>query len=553
MKRRRLIPLLLGVALALLMLEVALQVGAYVIWKRRSAESAVQGAILCVGDSFTYGLGATGDGGSFPRQLEAALRNAGRAVDVVNAGWPGQSSREVLMRLPEQLARHRPRTVCVLVGINDPVSRPARVRVDELVAEAGDGFVWRPRLLQVFSMMGDWLRDKREVVRGFVGTWHAADFEVTFERDGRVLMGKDELRWLEDENGVVLLFPTGTQPMQWEIKEGRLALRTPTFAHQLEPGKAPAPSALVRGQKALAQGDVAQARDLLQQALAVVADVGAAREALVRIAVQTGDAAARERWLGELRSGFARTGTVADGAALAHALAASDLVPEALDVAERVLAAFPDCLRAWDVLLTHGLASGARARVLACMQRVLSAARGDEVWRPTLLQMRASLRQKEEPVEALHDLFMAFALTADRPFLQRQIEVGAADYTPQAREAALARLAPELATTVRAAIDSATGEAGVYATLRAHLERIVALCRARDAEVWLLSYPEPDATRDQLVAGVAAATGARFLSLHARFTELLQTTPRATLFIADGHCTDRGYGEMAAQVAAALR
>lgn len=553
MKRRRLLSLLFGVGLALLATELALQIGAFVIWKRHADAPAIRGDILCVGDSFTYGLGATGDGGSYPRQLEAQLRARGEPIDVVNGGWPGQTSRAVLLRLPEQLVRHRPRRVCVLVGINDMHARPSRVRDDELATPPAPGFVLRLRLRQVFMMMADWLRDRGGARRPFVGTWHAGEFEVTFEADGRVVMGKDELRWLEDENGVVLLLPSGAVPMQWEITQGRLSVHTPSMAHTLDAGPAPAPSALARGGKALANGQVEAAKELLQQAVAVPADAAAAREALVRIAVQQNDADARQRWLSELRRDYTASSGAVAGAALAQALAASGAVVEALDVAERVLAEHQDSLRAWDVMLQHGLAVGARDRVLACMQRVLEGARGDEAWRPSLLQMRANLRQKDAPVEALLDLFTAFAQDGEGAFLQRQLELGGDAFGAEVRAAALARLTPEVATRVRAALAADQGEQGVLATLRFHLERIVARCREHGAEVWLLSYPEPDAARDPLVAGVAAATGAHFLPLHPRFSELLQTTPRAALFIADGHCTDRGYGEMAAQVAAALR
>jgi hypothetical protein len=548
-KRRRWFTALGACILALLALEVVLQVAACVAWQRRG-HAAGPSDILCVGDSFTYGLGATGEGGSYPRQLEALLRARGETVAVVNGGWPGQTSREVLLRLPEQLRRHRPRKVCVLVGNNDPVLRPALLRDDELTSVPAAGFPWRLRLPQVFVMMANWVRRRDAGVPPFVGTWHAGELEVTFERDGRVVLGKDEVRWLADENGTLLMLPSGVQPMQWELAGGNLTVRTRDFTHTLAPGPAPAPSPLVAGNKALARGELAAARALLEEAVARPHEAAAARQALVQLAVKAQDSAGAARWLAELRAQYA-SGEPGAGAELAQALVVTGEVPQACAVAERVLLEQPDVLRAWDVLLTHGLAKLGRQHVLAFMTRVLDTARGDAAWRPALLQMRANLRQHDAPADALHDVFVAFLQNGDAGFLQRQVEVMAS--AANAREDALARLTPESAARVRKALAADPGTSGVLATLRAHLERIVALSRSAGAEVWLLTYPEPDAARDPLVAGVAQATGAHFVVLHPHFTSLLADTPRVNLFIADGHCTDRGYGEMAAVVAEALK
>lgn len=543
----------LGLVLGLMALEVALQVGALVVWSRRQNDDG-SGCVLCVGDSFTYGLGASVEGGSYPRQLEALLRQAGTDAkvvnaDVVNGGWPGQSSREVLLRLPEQIARHDPKLVCILVGVNDPVKRPEYVRNEELSAVPDEGFAWRLRLPQVFAMMANWLR-RDQGPPAFVGTWHVADFEVTFEPNGRVVMGKDELRWLADETGVTLILPNGgAEPMRWEITAAGLSVSTPSFAHTLLPGPSPAPAALTRAEKALAQQDWAAAKPLLLQALSAPGHAAAAREGLVKVAIAEGDAVARDRLVAELEAAFSASSDVPTGEALAQVLAARGSIEAAVHVAERVLRSAPESVRTWGLLLTHATSD----RVLACMQAVLTAAPGNEAWRPALLQMRAGLRRKTAPVEALHDLCRAFLQNDDRGFLQRQVELAAADFPPAVRQEALARLPTAERERVAAALAGDAGAAGVQATLRSHLERMVALCRTRGIEVWLLSYPEPDAVRDALVSGVAAAHGARFVPLHPRFAELLQTTPRAELFIADGHCTDRGYGVMAAAIAAAMR
>lgn len=553
MRRRRLLSLGLGIGFGLVAVEAALQVGAFVVWSRRQEGDATGRPILCVGDSFTYGLGATGARGSYPRQLEALLRARGEDVAVVNGGWPGQSSREVLLRLPDQLARYRPRLVCILVGVNDPVKRPARVTDGELAADTDSGFPIRLRLLQVFSMMGAWFRSTPEAP-AFVGTWHAGDLEVVFERDGRVRMGKDELRWLADDGGVQLVLPSGgVQPLQHRIDGGRLIVTTPSFTHTLEPGPPPSPPALVRAQQALARGDHARAEPLFREALQRTEHAAAAREGLVRLAVAAGDTAAADGWIEELRASHAAGRDTATGEALAQALFVRGSTEAALAVAEQVLRGAPDSLRTWDLLLRGAMVTGERQRVFSCMAALLGAARGDEAWRPALLQMRSSLRRLEDPVGALHDLFLAFLQDGDGAFLARQVELAGGGFSPGVRAGALAQLSPDERERVRSVLAGDAGQSGVLTTLRAHLERMLLLCRANGTEVWLLGYPEADATRDQVVAGVAAAHGVRFLPVHGAFTDLSATVPRNELFIADGHCTDRGYGVLAEVVAGAMR
>src|SRR6185503_13395041 len=95
--------------IAAVLLEAVLQVGAlYVSWSYRRPPVVVAGdakhRVLCVGDSFTYGAGASSLEHSYPAVLEARLRGASQLdVRVANGGKPGQSSYDVLTRLAEQL------------------------------------------------------------------------------------------------------------------------------------------------------------------------------------------------------------------------------------------------------------------------------------------------------------------------------------------------------------------------------------------------------------------------------------------------------------------
>lgn len=66
--------MLLGILLALVALEVTLQVGHVATWwLRPPTRVGTEGTrrVLCVGDSFTFGIGSTGKEHSYPRACSA--------------------------------------------------------------------------------------------------------------------------------------------------------------------------------------------------------------------------------------------------------------------------------------------------------------------------------------------------------------------------------------------------------------------------------------------------------------------------------------------------
>ena len=110
--RRVISVVLLGTLVPLFLLEAGLQLFAYASWKlgwRREAPLAVhlsegEKRVLCVGDSFTYGMGASSQEFSYPAQLEKRLvaSNTG-PWHVVNRGWPAQNSADVLRQIDTHL------------------------------------------------------------------------------------------------------------------------------------------------------------------------------------------------------------------------------------------------------------------------------------------------------------------------------------------------------------------------------------------------------------------------------------------------------------------
>lgn len=74
--------------------------------------------IIVLGDSLTAGLGLDVER-SFPRQVEARLREAGYNYSVVNAGVSGDTSAGGLRRLEWALGEGEPKVLVVALGGND--------------------------------------------------------------------------------------------------------------------------------------------------------------------------------------------------------------------------------------------------------------------------------------------------------------------------------------------------------------------------------------------------------------------------------------------------
>src|SRR5262245_3957510 len=131
----------LRIALALLvplvLVELGLQAAAVVVWYRARPQKQERHdgrvKIVCLGDSFTYGLGAATAQGSYPAQLQEQLnaRAPGR-FDVINRGWPGNNSADLLGHVDAVLQEYAPNLVCIMVGMNDIWSRPAHVDAQAL-------------------------------------------------------------------------------------------------------------------------------------------------------------------------------------------------------------------------------------------------------------------------------------------------------------------------------------------------------------------------------------------------------------------------------------
>ena len=111
-----------GLALAVVGLELTLRLaGAFVLASRdldnRQGLDGADAVVLCLGESTTQGRREA----SWPLELQRLLDEppGHPRVKVVNLGLSGTNSRDIVARLPDDLARWRPSVVISMMGVND--------------------------------------------------------------------------------------------------------------------------------------------------------------------------------------------------------------------------------------------------------------------------------------------------------------------------------------------------------------------------------------------------------------------------------------------------
>ena len=122
---QKLLLIISGLFVALALGEGFFRIAGFVASNTKRADSEKNGSykILCVGDSSTYGLGASDpEKFSYPARLQQILDERAHTgkFDVINLGIPGINSSQVLNRMRSNIATYRPDLVIIMVGINDP-------------------------------------------------------------------------------------------------------------------------------------------------------------------------------------------------------------------------------------------------------------------------------------------------------------------------------------------------------------------------------------------------------------------------------------------------
>ncbi len=156
----------------ILVFEFSLQVVSLVAWWRlqdptEDATVPHSRVVLCVGDSHTYGTGASSRSSSYPSVLQEILNRQTSPGDsqwrVINAGWPGATSGATLQRLSGRLKEHDPDYVCLLVGFNNSWSdRDMNEKLPGLTlenVEVMDGWRFEWRTARLLGALRSLIRD----------------------------------------------------------------------------------------------------------------------------------------------------------------------------------------------------------------------------------------------------------------------------------------------------------------------------------------------------------------------------------------------------------
>ena len=526
---------ILGVGLGLCATELVMQGFAYARWSRQAQAATREGGcdVLCVGDSYTFGAGASGPERAYPLRLQEHLATAlERPSAVVNGGWPGQTSRQVLLRLPGQLDQYRPRVVCILVGINDLGYAVERVSPDEEgEAMLAQSFPWKFRLGLLAHHAVEWMRGgsafskQRREQQPFLGSWHGDGREMTFRPDGVVETSDGPMQWSAEGDQLVLDAAMGRARIActWRIEEDVLHLELPTGAViSLQSGRLPEPPILERAHSAWRDGDVAAAHEAYEAAYDQPRHRDEARLGLVRVLRHHGDTAAADAHVDALEAGW-REGrmSAARPVLVAHMEAGRyqtlfDLVLEM----EKAGAPFP-ISSLFDTMTAD--ASG-HDRMQVAIEKVLQREGLQPMFRAQLLRARYLVDLPSDRDAALRTLVQAELVHPQVPYTFHALRNNEVTEDEVARQLDALSAEPAQREYIGKLYRGELPElAGTGATLGYHLRRIIARCREVGAQPVLLIYPFPMRQQAQTVREVEREAEVPVLSLVEPFEAELRT------------------------------
>jgi len=177
----RLAALLLGLVVLLALLEGGLRLAHRVsVWGRDGARGSGL-TVLCVGDSFTYGLGAPREL-SYPAQLEALFGEprGGGGVQVINRGTPGATLGDVRAELERALASDTFDVLVVLAGGTNILVPGGPGKEPRALAESPGGL----RVARLLPMIGEDLQAER-IGRAAPSSGLGAGFSTAVEQLSR--------------------------------------------------------------------------------------------------------------------------------------------------------------------------------------------------------------------------------------------------------------------------------------------------------------------------------------------------------------------------------
>lgn len=530
--------ILLLVIVTAVLLEAVLQAVAFTMFvasRPPTAEVADSGAtrILCVGDSFTYGDGASDPAHSYPASMERILAERhGIDAQVVNAGWPGQDSRDVLATLRDRMDTVRPNVVCVIVGANDKWNRPEPLAADQAVEKFRFRFRWRTaRLLRL--LFGGWgvLHDHRQPQTPPPAQTPPADTAPqppppptqAMVAAARVLVRDAGVTW----NGESPVWPEKSAPAAQE--------------------------AIDDAKRRLAANDLATARKVVVDALASHPHDSFLHLVHIEVALRIGDTAAAEQGLAALQAGVAAKPDVTNAHAYVLALTLIGRLEEAHVAAKVAVTVMPRALNLWQDFAAIELRRD-EAAAGRCYRKCLELTENIRPWDDTNVAGLGRCLAKTDPRAAARLLLAGLLLQGRIEGWPWSCCLVVAPTRVQ-REHMQDLLAPDGidargATLLRTAFDELYVSNGDSwrRVLRGHLLAIGTMAYASGAKLVFATYPS-EAEQNAILKEAANECGAAFVPLRDRFERELRTRRRGDLFVADGHCNDAGYEIMAVEIA----
>jgi lysophospholipase L1-like esterase len=514
----------LALATALLLLEGILQAGAYYVWRRDRQPvpeiPAGHRAVLCVGDSWTHGMGSSDvSRHSYPAVLQELLRSStDTAWTVVNGGLSGQNSRDVLQRLPSQLDNFRPSIVCVLVGQNDFWSAPEQLPEgqSDTIDFQTYRFRWRiPRLIH-------W-------IAGRLGGGEAAG-QV---RPARAV-DKSGPEWAPRPRQQQ--DPYANERRKWPYVPAAVELQT-------------------EGWRLDSEKDLVGAIAKFEAALALNPEDMGARQALASLCRRAGRAADAAGHLNLLLESWRRDGDYWTGRSAALALNDFGRSDEAIEIARPLVESRPLDSLLWRCRAEAEFKSGRHAEAKQSIDKAIELAADPWAWFWRYKILAMGLQDHDESVRTLFDAYVHFNdATATARDLRMAATVKKA--TERMRPVLAAFPCPEdvrqrLEILVDEAIDAIEGATARH-VLAAHLPRIATLVRNAGGTPVFLTYPM-QMPAEEVLRRAAADAEVRFIDVRKRFHELLAGRSWESVRAPDGHCNDDGYRLMAQAVAEGLQ
>ncbi|MDP8222908.1 MAG: GDSL-type esterase/lipase family protein [Candidatus Lernaella stagnicola] len=510
---RRLLYLLVLLLLAAALVEGALQLTGWIYLQRARTAFGQNSdaAILCLGDSFTYGIGA-GPSQSYPAHLAAEL---GNTWQVTNGGHPYMDSTSLLAGFSQRLMDAKPQIVVLLIGYNNRFKNPNRPSPDDSLWAT---VLQRLRGLKIGQLL--YILNVNRAVDAATGV--AAEIPALSEKEVQAVLTDARFAAVQrvftrfDDDHAKVLTATGSD----------------------------ADTALAKGIAYLIEGEGRLAEPLFFRVLAErpddeVALMGAGYVTLYRREIVIGFTKAlffaEDPWL---------------AAGMATVLYDRGRSAEAISRLTETLESHPNYAGGYELLAGFLLKEQNPGEALVLLDRLEAL----EPWRAELHWLRAeALLELGLWIPAKQSFERAFRTGLDHPSyyarLRRLLLSLPADPDAALNNDPTAYAIAPLTTTWRNFAAFAEEKLARQTTSRTaenlygDLAEMHAICQNLGVTLVLMSYPDRYAYDD--LRAFAAVRDVPFVDNVATFENALRDTAPTLLFQPDGHCTSRGYRLMA--------